>query len=336
MLTVLPLSFGCTVCVTRQIHQEYLKKRYVVSCCTCGCLLYTISLIALVLLPLVIGFGSHSFWLKEKLLYDLPDVTFQNRMVVLLEGRTTSSQPFQYLWTTSPTLNDLINSDNYVVPTVKARSHDENNDGYVDSIKLSLSLPLTTEGVQRVAIVSFLQYKLHGDAKLSMDALAIVDASTGMPAASLSIAGDVKLAQREPLRVTNSYLEPYTKVPLWDESLGFDAIQLSSIVDRYMQRNFTTTFDYQYPLWTTDLGFGSSAASPASRSFDAAVTINVPSNMVHIIPATSEMIKVAWIQYLSILVVIWVIIRWARIFLFGQKLVASTAITDIAGKEHKY
>lgn len=55
-----------------------------------------------------------------------------------------------------------------------------------------------------------------------------------------------------------------------------------------------------------------------------------------IIPATSEMIKVAWIQYLSILVVIWVIIRWARIFLFGQKLVASTAITDIAGKEHKY
>ena len=36
-----------------------------------------------------------------------------------------------------------------------------------------------------------------------MDALAIVDASTGMPAASLSIAGDVKLAQREPLRVTN-------------------------------------------------------------------------------------------------------------------------------------
>ena len=103
-----------------------------------------------------------------------------------------------------------------------------------------------------------------------------------------------------------SYLEPYTKVPLWDESLGFDAIQLSSIVDRYMQRNctrrfrscgrhtactdrlggvlslppVTTTFDYQYPLWTTDLGFGSSAASPASRSFDAAVTINVPSNMV--------------------------------------------------------
>lgn len=63
-----------------------------------------------------------AFWLKEKLLYDLPDVTFQNRMVVLLEGRTTSSQPFQYLWTTSPTLNDLINSDNYVVPTVKVCS----------------------------------------------------------------------------------------------------------------------------------------------------------------------------------------------------------------------
>lgn len=54
------------------------------------------------------------------------------------------------------------------------------------------------------------------------------------------------------------------------------------------------------------------------------------------IPATSEMVKRAWMQYLSILVVVWVFIRWARIFMFGQKLVASSVITDVAGKEHKY
>lgn len=45
----------------------------------------------------------------------------------------------------------------------------------------------------------------QGAAKLDMDALAILDVSTALPASSLSVVGDLVLHQREALRVTNGY-----------------------------------------------------------------------------------------------------------------------------------
>ena len=53
-------------------------------------------------------------------------------------------------------------------------------------------------------------------------------------------------------------------------------------------------------------------------------------------PAVSEMIKFAWMQYLAVLVVVWVLIRLARGFLFGQKLVSSVVITDHPQKLHRF
>lgn len=323
-----------------EIHQEYLKKRYVASTCTCACLLYLVSIICLVLVPLGIGFGTRSFWIKEKFFHDDPDVEFQSNMVVMVEGQG-SVRPFSYLWTTSPALNDLIGGDSLIVPTVTVASKDINGDGNINEFKMSVSVPTSIsgqqEGVQRVVIIAFLNYKLHGEAKLDMDSLAILDASTGFPASSLKVVGDLVLSQREPLRVTHSYKTPYTDTPLWNENKGLDGVQIGSIITNYMERNFTTTFKYPYPMWQMDSSFGSSQGTgTSSGTFTADVTIRIPSTLVFAIPATSEMIKWAWVQYLSILVVVWVLVRWARIFVFGQRLVASTAITDLAGKEHMY
>lgn len=52
--------------------------------------------------------------------HDSPDVQFQHRLVAMVEGEG-SVRPFQYLWTTSPTLNDLIPDDALTVPIVKVR-----------------------------------------------------------------------------------------------------------------------------------------------------------------------------------------------------------------------
>jgi len=59
-----------------------------------------------------------AFWLKEKLYHDTPDAAFTNNLIVIVEGEG-SVRPFQYMWTTSPSLNDLISADSLTVPTVK-------------------------------------------------------------------------------------------------------------------------------------------------------------------------------------------------------------------------
>ena len=98
---------------------------------------------------------------------------------------------------------------------LQARATDANSDGFVDQVDLSVSVATSangqTEGVRRVVVVAFFDYRLHGEAKLDMDSLAIIDASSALPASSLTVSGDLVFQQRSNVRV----LEGCVCVPLF-------------------------------------------------------------------------------------------------------------------------
>lgn len=321
-----------------EIHQEYLKKRYIARSGSCGCALYCVSVAVLVVVPFLLAFASQSFWTKQKWYFDQPEVAFQHRLVLHVEGEGTVS-PFAWAWTTSPALNDLLGS-NLVVPSIKSRAEDTNGDGYSDAFTFTVSFSTASaeqqQAVRRVRLVAFFDYKLHGDAKLSMDALAIVDASSAMPASALTVSGDLVFRQRQALHVGSGYAKPYTASPIWDESKGYAAIDFADLVAQYSQRNFTTEVHAPYPMWKSNLAYGSTTYGVQDTTFTATVTLKVPPTVVLATPSTSEMLKFAWMQYLAMLVVVWVLVRYARIFIFGQKLVASSTVTDGARKLHTF
>lgn len=140
-----------------------------------------------------------AFWLKEKHYHAQPDVTFKNEMILVVDGTSASTGPFQAMWTTSSTANSLVGSA-LRAPVVRVRgptltqcaaltvgaqllalgthtiprfslthlrclqtsSEDSNRDGATDAVVVDIEVPRNSdETFTNVQLLSFVEVKFH-------------------------------------------------------------------------------------------------------------------------------------------------------------------------------
>ncbi|XP_072492631.1 transmembrane protein 231 isoform X2 [Notamacropus eugenii] len=259
--------------------------------------------------PLLVAFRSHGFWLKRSSYEEQPTVRYQHEVLFVA---LLSSNSGEYLaWSTFPNFNQF-QGDNLRLPVVWSREEDRNHDGKMDMLHFRLELPMKpTEHVVGVQLILTFNYQLTS--------------SSPVPGSQLSVNGDLKLQQRQPLRY-RGLDDRYNVSVINGTSIFASDYRFKKIAAAYHERNVTTILADPNPVWLV----GRAAEAP----FIVNAIIRYPVEVISYIPGFWEMIKFAWIQYISILLVFLWIFEKIKMFVFQNQMVTTVPVASITPVEY--
>lgn len=254
--------------------------------------------------------------MKRSSYEEQPTVRFQHQvLLVALLG----SEPGGFLaWSTFPAFNRL-QEGHLRVPLVSAREEDRNQDGKMDMLHFKLELPLqSTEQVLGVQLILTFSYQLHRMSTFVMQSMAFLQSSFALPGSQLYVNGDLRLQQKQPLGYGGLDVRYNVSVINGTSPFASD-YDLTRIVAAYQERNVTTILTDPSPIWLV----GRAAEAP----FVVNAVIRYPVEVISYLPGFWEMIKFAWIQYVSILLIfLWAFERIKR-FVFQNQVVTTIPVT---------
>lgn len=259
--------------------------------------------------PLLIAYRSEGFWIKQAYYREQPDVKFKHQILLLVH---TGSQNSYVTWSTYQNFN-LLEQANLRIPLVKSREEDSNRDGKNDNFRFSIEVPvLDTENVYGVQLIFIFDYRLYRFSDLRMETLAYISHTSAMSGAELRTDGDLRLRLGQPL--AHKGLDTRYDVPIIDSTSVFaEDYTFSKIFSSYQQRNVSTRFECDYPIWLTGRGSG--------QPFIIQGTIYYPEETIVYIPGFWQVIKFGWIQYLSVLVLFVFLMERVKTFVYENQIV---------------
>uniref|UniRef100_H9GCR5 Transmembrane protein 231 n=1 Tax=Anolis carolinensis TaxID=28377 RepID=H9GCR5_ANOCA len=160
-----------------------------------------------------------------------------------------------------------------------------------------------------------------------MQSMALLQASSPIPGSRIYASGELRLRQRQPLG--HSGLDRRYNVSVINGTSPFaQDYDLVNIVAAYEERNVSTVFSSPVPLW--------SIGRAPEQPFVIEVVIRYP---LEVIPGFWEMVKFAWIQYVSLLLIfLWIFDR-IKILFFGDQGIARVptlqSLSALPQKEHQ-
>ncbi|XP_068943789.1 transmembrane protein 231 [Petaurus breviceps papuanus] len=273
--------------------------------------------------PLLVAFRSHGFWLKRSSYEEQPTVRYQHEVLFVA---LLSSNSGEYLaWSTFPTFNQL-QGDNLRLPVVSAREEDRNQDGKMDVLHFRLELPLKpTEHVLGVQLILTFNYQLTRMSRFVMQSMAFLQSFSPIPGSQLSVNGDLKLQQRQPLK-HRGLDNRYNVSVINGTSIFAVDYRFKRIAAAYYERNVTTILADPNPIWLV----GRAAEAP----FIVNAVIRYPMEVISYMPGFWETIKFAWIQYISILFVFLWIFDKIKMFVFQNQMVTAVPVTSLTPVEN--
>ncbi|NXU48145.1 TM231 protein, partial [Turnix velox] len=288
--------------------------RYRAGLCSAAALALLLITVLTYVPPLLLAYRTYGFWLKQSSYREQPSVRFRYEVLFVA---TTGPGPGSFLaWSTFPAFNRL-QEERLRVPLVWAREEDKNQDGKMDRLHFKLELPLQpTEHVVGVQLILLFSYQLYRMSTLVMQSMAFLQFFSPVPGSQLYMNGDLKLNQRQLL---NPYgLDTRYNVSVVNGTSPFASdYDLANIIAAYWERNVTTVFSDPNPVWVT------------GRAADTPFTINATIRYPVEVPGFWEIIKFAWIQYVSILLIfLWVFGR-IKLFMFQNQVLTTTPVSPV-------
>ncbi|XP_059987998.1 transmembrane protein 231 [Lagenorhynchus albirostris] len=301
-----------------ELFSHPVERGYRAGLCSKAALFLMLSAALTYIPPLLVAFRSHGFWLKRSSYEEQPTVRFQHQ--VLLVALLGPEHGGFLAWSTFPAFNRL-QGDHLRVPLVSTREEDRNQDGKMDMLHFKLELPLqSTEHVLGVQLILTFSYQLHRMSTFVMQSMAFFQSSFAVPGSQLYVNGDLRLQQKQPLSHRGLDVRYNVSVINGTSPFAHD-YDLTHIVAAYQERNVTTILTDPNPIWLV----GRAAEAP----FVIKAVIRYPMEVISYLPGFWEMIKFAWIQYVSILLIfLWVFERIKR-FVFQNQVVTTIPVTAV-------
>ena len=271
--------------------------------------------------PYLIAYRSNGFWLKVATYQEQPALHFKHNVIAIVD---TTATDHYIAWSTYPTFNEMV-SKNYRAPVVSSYEEDVDGDGKKDHLHFDLEFHLqNNEKVHAIKLLMGFETNLYTMARLQMDSLVYVTSSSAVASNQLTVIGDIKLHQRKPLRHRGIHDE-YKDDIINPHSTEPEDYDLASILERYTQRNLTTRLDNHYFIWAP--------SGASSSSFHVRVHLHYPTQTLVYTPGVWEVLKMAWVQYLAILVVFAAIFCRVKEYVFSNQIVPTwVTIPAVAGK----
>lgn len=267
---------------------------------------------AAIVLPFVIAFAAGGLWTKEVAAREQPLVRFRHEALVemyrLEPSPVTGEQPVPVKmgWSTSGPLNDALGS---ALRPCELRSweEDDDRDGKADSLRFHLKVPLDEAAGERLHSLTFMvgvSALFSEETTLALNGTAVVAHSSALPGARWRQSGELQVRRSDgPFRATVLPELSPCSTPFWmlqdPVQENGDATTAAAIAAaEHASCNTTAVFSADAPLWTPGVG----------SSFELDFTVRVPSLALAVRPGTVEVLKLAWVQYITILLpIFWVL-----------------------------
>mmetsp|Transcript_128919 Transcript_128919/g.412858 ORF Transcript_128919/g.412858 Transcript_128919/m.412858 type:complete len:173 (-) Transcript_128919:102-620(-) len=140
--------------------------------------------------------------------------------------------------------------------------------------------------------------------------------------------GQLRLRQNRPLLATSTVRDMYATSPLdvrWTSSWASKQFPLTlrSIFERYAARNETVHLESVVPpVWDY---------TPKDY-FRIEAVFEVVKQPVYYVPAALEVLKYAWIQFLSFLIPTWIVLQSVKTFAFDHQLVETYVVAHLPAR----
>ena len=324
-----------------EVYTSTIRKRYYASRFSLTYLFYIGVGFLTIVLPFFLSYyaSGGSFWLKESAYNEQATIKNKAKLILLLEGidsSTGSDIPTNIFFSTMGSVNEVM-SDTLRVPQIKSREVDENRDGKVDRIELSIVMPLLQhEKIYSVSLVNFLHFQLRDKLMIDMESLVYAQESSGIQGSSWYLDGTIHFEQRSPLQSINGMKYLYTGAEdiLLDsltDSLSLISsqdIDLSSLLLKYNSRNFTTNLVPATSVWTRGYNGNRVDQQLSTNVFNTTMVLRIPVAPIKYTPDVGEVLKDAWIQYAAFLLVVAFLLDRLSSFVYTNKLLNSRVRTD--------
>ncbi|XP_060538414.1 transmembrane protein 231 [Pantherophis guttatus] len=278
--------------------------------------------------PLLVAYRSHGFWLSRSSYAEQPSVRFRHE--VLLAALTEGVGDGPVGWSSFAACNRLLGA-RLRVPLVSAREEDSDQDGVMDLLHFQLELPLLpSERVVGIQLLLTFSYELQRMSTFVMQSMAFLQSFSPVPGSQVFVNGDLKLHQRQPLH--HAGLDSRYNVSVINSTSPFaQDYDFVNIIEIYQKRNVTTVLSGPSPIWVT----GRSPDQP----FVIQAFIHYPMELIVYQPGFWEMMKFAWMQYISILLIFLWIFERIKIFLLRNQVLNTVPVSPLppllSYKEHK-
>jgi transmembrane protein 231 len=312
------------------IYSKPLFRRFYASRFSAAYLLFLVVALVVIILPFFMAYSASgpNFWSKHKTYLEQPQVAYEYKYIMFLEGtKARGSAPMGLFFSSMARLNSVFSSQ-MRVPVLRSAEVDEDYDGVYDRLDLTAEMPLLAgEAIYSAKMFIFFQLKLSKWAKLVTHTMGYASYASPLAGSALYIDGDLDFKQTWPLPVRGGFHSPYnviiddtTLLPWTDGNQSMQNF-FPNLLKKYRLRNYTTNIDDSYAMWT---GFSPAAADPndlAGTTFNFTATIRYPQAEVMYTPAVSEVLFDAWVRYLALLVVVMYLLDAFLYFVYYHQLV---------------
>lgn len=278
--------------------------------------------------PFLLTYFAGGFWVKESTYSEQPRLNFSSKYLVILDN-TDSTSPFftsSYAAINSYFSTAFIPSSSVVTPV------DSNNDGITDQFSITIQLPSTsTAQINNINLWLVFQYELRARQSIIMETMVLINlrpASSILFSAnpSVSTAGDLYLEQRRPIQSSGTDYTYNTSVIDLNTLISSSSLNLGSVLNAYLTRNYYTAYRSDYAQWST-------GPSRVESMLTINVVVNVPSQSIRFIPGFWQEFKWGWIQYISVLLPFIAVFNRIKEFVFRHRFVHT--LVELPHHRHK-
>lgn len=267
-----------------------------------------------ILLPFLLMYQREGIWIKSSTLVTQPDVSFRHQFILTLEQ--SQSSPGIIFYSTFPELNYLMDPSLMRTPEISSYELDNNNDGKKDSLYLKLNLPIEwKEEILGINLYLFFHYKIKSIVNMDACYLLAINQYTSVPSSSVSITGDLKLQQKDLVRVRDfRYRSQLTDLELLLQERTLFSI--SKLIELSSSKNFSLSLSqHSTYLWSRGLDH-------TEDKFSITLNLNYATDTYQYRPGVWVVLKWAIIQYMTLFFLLYILMKRLRQLAFTSNVFA--------------
>ncbi|XP_044266702.1 transmembrane protein 231 [Tribolium madens] len=294
--------------VVLEVFTKNLKISYKSTLLSKASVLALIFGILSLVLPFIFAYKSKGLWLKRDAFYEQPDVKFRGEYIFF--ATTNNNNKSVITCSSLPHFDHVLRSlDSCSI--IKVRENDRNFDGKIEELDLSLqvNLPVKTR-LTSLSIIIPLSYKLQ-ICPFQMQTAIIFQELLPFYISHYSLVANMVVTQTRPLICHRKHTNTLFNYPVIMDNGDLNNYDINTIIRNFSKRNITTSLKNVYKSF-----------SPGkTQNFLFSLNIEFPEDRIYYKPGFWQILKWAWIQYLSLYIIVSWIIMKIKHYIFSRRLI---------------
>ncbi|XP_057671454.1 transmembrane protein 231-like [Diorhabda carinulata] len=260
-----------------------------------------------IILPFLIAYKTGGLWLKSDKHFEQPEINILGDYILI--GEAYNAEKPIICSTYGFYKKYLIDLDR--CSSIKLREIDRNFDKKPDELELEINVIVDMYKLSSIHIVLPIKYELNMLCPLKMQSLIYFQYYFQQEKVTeLKIFANLKLFQNSVFMCTKQFAEYYDR-PIIEDQYESKHFLIENIVERYNDRNVSTHLTNIYTFIKKE----------NLQTFKLKLNVKYPEDSIYYRPGFWQVLKIAWVQYIAIyLVIAWLFQRF-NLYIFRHRLV---------------